>query len=301
VPESQGISHPVSAARGVLLLAFGAATGVALAAAGLAGPRRPPRLPADAVARVNGTVIRTEEYQRVVAGLVADRRDGIDAADRRRVVDRLIDEELLVQRGLELGLARNDRKIRSDLTAAVIASIVAQREDVQPSDAELEAFYESHRDFFAQPGRLRVRRIFCRVSAPADDAAAQARAQEASRRLRAGEAFGTVQTALGDPEIAPLPDVMLPPAKLLDYLGPTALRTVLTLEDGAVSEPVRAAGGYHVMQVVARQTDGERPLAEIRAEVLAEFHREDGERALRDYLDELRGRADVVIARARDE
>lgn len=278
-------------------LALGAAAGIGLAAAGLvpAGRQAGSALPPDAVARVNGVVIRAEDYERVVAGLAQDRRDGIDAAQRRHVLDRLIDEELLVQRGLELGLARHDRQVRSDLTAAVIASVVGQRDDAEPTDIALQAFYDAHRDFFAQPGRLRLRQIFCRVATGADDSAALARAQQASGRLQAGEAFDAVRTALGDAEVSPLPDALLPPAKLLDYLGPTVLRAAVGLRVGEVSEPVRAGAGYHVLQALERQGDTDRAFAEIKAEVLAEFRRQNGEQALRAYLDDLRARADVKM------
>src|SRR5262249_25577691 len=156
-------------------------------------------------------------YERVVAGLASDRRDGIDDTQRRLVLDRLIDEELLIQRGLDLGFARQDRKVRADLTAAVIASVVSEHEDLQPSDAQLQTFYDAHRDFFTQPGRLRVQQIFFSVASTSGDAGALARAAEAVRRARAGEAFDAVRAALGDPEIAPLPDALLPPAKLVDY------------------------------------------------------------------------------------
>jgi len=284
--------------RGVALLALGAAAGIGLAATGIVRPERKAgsTLPPDAAAQVNGVVIRAEDYERVVAGLAQDRRDGIDTALRRHVLDRLIDEELLVQRGLELGLVQHDRQVRSDLTAAVIASIVAQRDDAEPTDSTLQAFYDAHRDFFTEPGRLRLRQIVCRVATGADDAAALARAQQASRRLQTGEPFGAVQTALGDPEVSPLPDTLLPPAKLLDYLGPTALQAALTLRAGEVSDPVRASAGYHVLQVIERQGDTERAFAEIRPQVLAEFQRRNGEQALRVYLDDLRARADVMIA-----
>ena len=39
------------------------------------------------------------------------------------VEERLIDEELLVARGLELGLARRDPRVRKDLTASVIDAV----------------------------------------------------------------------------------------------------------------------------------------------------------------------------------
>jgi hypothetical protein len=270
---------------------------VALAAAGLlrAGGEGGETLGSDLAARVNGVAIRAADYERALAGVASDRRNPLDAAERRHVLDRLIEEELLVQRGLELGFARHDRKIRADLVNAVIGAIAIEAEDLQPSDAELEAFYAEHRDFFTRPGRLRVRQVFCKAGG-ADDARAAARAAEAARRLRAGDDFTAVRTALGDVEISPVPDVPLPAAKLREYLGPTVLAAALALGAGEVSEPVRGATGYHVVQVVEREADDAPPAAELREQLLVEYRRRAGERALRAYLDDLRARADIAVA-----
>ena len=285
-------------ARGSVLLAIGAGAGVALAATGLvaSGVTRGRGLPPGAVARVNGALLRADDYARSLDALERDRRGGAEPADRRFVLDRLIDEELLVQRGLELGLARQDARVRRDLTAAVIDAVVTEHEDGTPPDAELEAFYRRERDFFARPGRLRVRQLWCRADTAADAPSAEARARAAAASLRAGEDFAGVRARLGDPEIAPLPDALLSPAKLLDHLGPTALRAALELEAGAVSDPVRSATGYHVLQVVEREAEWVPPREEIGDEILAEYRRRRGERALRAYLDGLRARADVEIA-----
>ena len=285
-------------ARGSVLLAIGAGAGVALAATGLvaSGVTRGRGLPPGAVARVNGALLRADDYTRSLDALERDRRGGAEPADRRFVLDRLIDEELLVQRGLELGLARQDARVRRDLTAAVIDAVVTEHEDGTPSDADLEAFYRRERDFFARPGRLRVRQLWCRADTAADAPSAEARARAAAASLRAGEDFAGVRARLGDPEIAPLPDALLSPAKLLDHLGPTALRAALELEAGAVSDPVRSATGYHVLQVVEREAEWVPPREEIGDEVVAEYRRRRGERALRAYLDGLRARADVEIA-----
>lgn len=279
------------------LLALGAAAGVVLAAAGLVGLKRneASSVPAGAAARVNGELIRSADYERTLAGLAGDRRDGIDADQRRRVLDRLIDEELLVQRGMELGLARHDRKVRADITAAVIASIVAETEDVQPTPAQLQAFYDENRAFFTRSGRLRLRQVVVRPAADASADAARARATEASRRLRAGEAFAAVRDALGDAEVSPLPDALLPAEKLIDYLGPTALQAALALGPGEVSDPVRSGTGYHILQIIDRQADTTPRLAEIEPQVVAEFQRRAGDRALRAYLDDLRARANVAV------
>ncbi|HVN84777.1 MAG TPA: peptidylprolyl isomerase [Candidatus Binatia bacterium] len=283
---------------GTLLLAAGAALGVALAALGLVRSGRgvSGTLPGNAVARVNGELIRLDDYRRVLAGLAQDTRNPIDEAQRKHVLDRLIDEELLVQRGLELGLARTDGKIRKDLTAAVIDAVVAATGEGQPSEAELESFYEQNRAFFAGPGRLRMRQIVCQVRANADAPGALDRAQQAAQRVRRGDDFAAVRAALGDTEPAPLPDASLPLAKLIDYLGPTAARVATELEVGEVSDPVRSSTGYHVLQVVERVPDRGPPLADIKPQVEAEFRRRASDQALRTYLDELRARANVTIA-----
>jgi parvulin-like peptidyl-prolyl isomerase len=282
--------------RGVVLLALGAAAGIAAAASGLVTRGRSPRLPDDAVAEVNGQPIATVDYERVLGALASDRREGsLGPEDRQRVLDRLVDETLLVQRGLELGLVWRDAKVRKDLTTAVIDAAVAAPAETEPSETELQAFYGQNRDFFVRPGRVRVRQVWCRAAAAGDDPAVLERAGRASARLRAGEDFAVVHAALGDEEVSPLPDTLLPPAKLLDYLGPTALRATLALEVGGVSDPVRSSSGYHVLQVTDRQGDAAPPLAQVRGEVVEEFHRRAGEQALRHYLDDLRRRADIAV------
>ena len=283
-----------SARRGLLLLALGAVLGIGLAASGLVARERAGGLPDDAVALVNGQAIPAEDYERVLGAVGTDRRAGTLAPeDRQLVLDRLIDETLLVQRGLELGLVWRDGKVRKDLVTAVVDAVVTDRAQAEPSEADVDAFYAAHRDFFARPGRLRVRQVWCGVTDPAAAADALARATQAAARLRAGEDFATVQAALGDAEVSPVPDGLLPPQKLADYVGPTALRTALGLAAGAVGDPVRSGTGYHVLQMLERQGDEVPPLAGIRAEVAAEVRRRAGEQALRDYVADLRRRAAI--------
>src|SRR5206468_7496020 len=265
---------PVHAARLVLGQAARQPRARPRAAAAHRGVPRPREL--GAVSRLGRGDVRRRRRARVPAAV-----EGLPAlllaGGRAR-------EELLVQRGLELGLARQDARVRRDLTAAVIDAVVTEHEDGTPSDPDLEAFYQRERDFFARPGRLRVRQLWCRADTAADAPSAEARVRAAAASLRAGADFAGVRARLGDPEIAPLPDALLSPAKLLDHLGPTAPRAALELEAGAVSDPVRSATGYHVLQVVEREAEWVPPREEIADEVLAEYRRRRGERALRAYV-----------------
>lgn len=280
--------------RAGLLLGLGAALGLALATASLVGAGENGSLPPGAVARVNDTLIRTETYQRLLAAVESDRRNPLTEDDRRRVLDRLIEEELLVQHAVELGLVESDRRVRGDLVTAVLATVNAAADGYEPKPEEIAAFYQANGDYFARPGRLRVRRVLVKPRDGESPAATRARAEAATTRLRAGEPFDAVRDALGDPVVAPVPDAPLPPTKLREYLGPTALEAALTLEPGGVTGPISTPQGYHVLELVARSEREVPPLDEIRPLVRAEMRRREGDRLLRERLDTLRADADVV-------
>src|SRR5207247_1932083 len=123
----------------------------------------------------------------------ADRRDPPGEDDRRRVLDRLVDEELLVQRALELGLARRDRLVRAELAGAAIGLLGTTADAPEPTRAELEAFYDAHRDDFTEPGRIRVEQVFVGAASLEEEARAGGRAAAAARRLRAGDALAGVR------------------------------------------------------------------------------------------------------------
>ncbi len=290
-----------AAGRARALLALGATLGLALAVGSLLLPGSGQRseLPTNAAAAVNGEVVRVQDYERALAALATDRRNEVGEAEKRRVLDRLIEEELLIQHAIELGLVRSDRRVRADLVSALIQSVVSEAATLEATRAQIEAFYKENLDYFTQPGRVRTRQILVRVGESRAAEEALERAREITRRLRAGEPFAEMKNELGDREVARLPDGLLPPTKLREYLGPTAARTVLALEPGAISDPVRTAGGFRVLQLLEREPERTPPLREIQTEVLTEFRRRAGDRALRSYLDELRARAEIQIAETR--
>jgi hypothetical protein len=284
--------------RPVALLALGAVSGIALAVASLLSPSGSIGLPEGALVRVNGTVIRESQYERAVAALASDRRSALSSADRRHILDRLIEEELLVQYGLALGLAERDRRVRSDLVSAVLASQVASVDGITPSDDDVLAFYRENEGFFRPPGRLRVRGLWIRAAPDRSAAEALARAESAVARLRAGEAFDLVARALGDPPVAPIPDSLLPPAKLREYVGPTALGIVDRLAIGDVSDPLVMKSAVRVFLLVDRERSVAPEIEAIPNEVRAEMKRRAGDESVRALLDRLREGAELEFSDA---
>lgn len=281
---------------GTALLLAGALSGVALA--GVALVEREPdaaELPPDVVAVVDGRPILRREYDRALRAVAADRDGRLTEADRRRVLDRLIEEELLVQHGLELGLAGRDRRVRADLSAAVIALVTARADDEasEVNEAELRAFFEENRDWFRSPPRLHVDQVFFRVGEGGDEDARR-RARKARRLLEEGSSVEALRLE-ADAYDVPLPDGPVPLAKLQDYVGPTVTRGVAGAGDGEVVGPLRSANGYHVVRVVARRAGRVPSFEAVRDQVRAEHRRRLGERRLRELLERRRDETPVRV------
>src|SRR5262245_55368535 len=136
--------------RALWLLAVGSVVGILIGVVTVWYERDPNTraLPDGAIAVVNGKPIREEDYARAVALVESDKRTAITDEDRVRVLDRLIEEELLIQRGIEIGLVDSNRSVRKIITQAMLASIAAESVSTQPSEDELRAFYAENPSLF---------------------------------------------------------------------------------------------------------------------------------------------------------
>jgi hypothetical protein len=270
-------------------LCIGAALGIALAVRGVVRPARATRgLRADVVALVGDVPVTEAEYARAVAAVEADRRDHhADPELRRHVLDRLVEEELLVQGAIELGLPTRDPRLRGQIASAMLDGVVGEP-GPPPGDEPLRAFHASHAPSFTRRGRLQIDALYFHGDG------ASARAEMARARLLAGEPFAGV-AASADPVALPIPSAALPVTKLAEYVGPGAAKAIDALAEGGVTAPIVVAGGAWVARLVARH-DGElAPFDAVRSEVLAEWRREEDDRRLRQWLDGRRRAARVVV------
>jgi hypothetical protein len=286
--------------RALLLLALGAFAGLCLAGWGIArsGEARG-ALPPGAIAAVNGQPISAEAFERFAAAVADERRRGpLVGEDRRHLLERMVDEELLLQRGLDLGLARYEPTARRSIVSALIATLTADAEAREPSEAELREHWKEARERFTRPGRLTVEAGFVSVRARSE-AQARDNADEIARRVRAGEPMASAAAELGDAPTAPLPGGPLPVETLRQYLGPTAALAAERLAVGEVGDPIRGIGGFHVLRLLASTPGAVAPYAEIRDQVRASYMRSLGERALADTIEDLREGSAILVDEAR--
>jgi len=289
-----------TSALAIPLLALGAAVGLGLAAVCLFGRWQgdAAKLPGDAAAVINGRVIPSAVYRRALASLREASRRPPGPSERRALLERLVDEELLVQHGLSLGLVELDRKLRGDLVHAVIDHAIAAAAKPDPGAEELERFYESNSALFGQADALLVREVFVGLDAaakPEHVEAARRRAERARARLAAGEDVATVARELGDSPLVELPQTYLRPSKLRDYLGATAIREVVALEVGGLTAPLRSPDGLHVYQLAGRRPAPPASLASIEELVRREYRRHIDDQTVRALIADLRDAAAIRV------
>jgi parvulin-like peptidyl-prolyl isomerase len=272
------------------LLGVGAAVGILVAGASAIRPAAN-GLPADAVAAVNDRVVSAEELARAIELLAQDKRNDMTDEDRAFVLSRLIDEELLVQRGVEIGLIESDQSIRKAIVKAMMDSILLDAESEKPTEDELHAFYRENQDYFARPPTLRVERILF----PRGEEGLQ-RAKRAAEALTNGTSFAEAATQFGDEPIQPLPDTLLPARALREYIGPTALEMLMALQAGERTPPIPSPFGYQILELVEREGMDVPSFEAVAEQVEAAYTRRAGEKALSDYLSRLRDEANLRYA-----
>ena len=262
----------------LLLLAVIAA--IALALSGVL--ERGAQLPRDAVAAVNGRPIGAGAFAAQLEAVAVQLERAPDPPERAAILERVIDEELLLQQGLALELPRKDARLRAQLVQEVIRQALAESARAPVTEAALRDFHAAQPGFFRQPATYRVWRFDCRDTRAA-------RAQQAALRANAEAAphDGCRRNAL-------LPDAWLGVARLGDYLGAELAPAVAALAPGQSLLSARA-DTTSVLLLLAVAPPREPAFEQVRAQVEAEFRRRRDEEALAAYLARLRAAAELRI------
>ncbi|MEO6698989.1 MAG: peptidylprolyl isomerase, partial [Paraperlucidibaca sp.] len=215
-------------------------------------------LPAHVIARVGERLILRDEWLKAVAATTSERRTPLTTAQQRQILDRLIDEELLVQHGLSLGLVQRDQRLRGQLISEVLFTTTAAVADSGQDDDTLVKFYADHLGLFVPPAQLRVK----------------------AWRLQADGSRADF--------LPPVPDSLLPLGKLQAYLGPDLVAAAMTLPIGEDSRPISSNGEHVVLRVEQQQLASPPAFAQMREQVRREVRRRADEAAVQSLLHDLR-------------
>lgn len=254
---------------------------VGLAAAGYGMLRQadsPHALSASAIAAVNGVNISRASYDRELE------RSGpsVTSQDGAWLLAQLIDEELLVQRGIELGMAQSDSTVRNAIVTSLVASVTAEADAASPGDDALRVHLERYPERFS---------YVTSVAVDAWISDAQPAAQAVIAALQSGEAVPDGSDAMPLPD---LPDGRMPIDELASHVGPGIAAAAADMPIDASAIFARR-GRWLVLRVRDKATATETELDSIRNRVLIDYRRQLADDMLEAYLQDLRQRADIVV------
>lgn len=239
-------------------------------------------LPVSALARVNDVLISRDNYERALARLADESTDALTLERRAWMLERLIEEELLVQRGLELGMAQSDGAVRNAIVNSLIASVTGEADAANPTDEQLEQHLADNADRFSFVDKVAVE------GWQSDDEAV-------------AQGFATMLRDTNDPvttdEIRKIPDLpaaLMPIENLRDYLGPGIAAATVELPIGSSAVFARR-GRWIVVRVLKKESEVVTDLSSIRNQVIIDYRRSLADETLQRYLDDLRNKAKVNV------
>ena len=112
-----------------------------------------------AVALVNETVITEDQFLRYANNLGADLDLNNDFEILDLLLERMIEEELLVQRGIELNLHKKDIGVRKEMITQVIDFII-QVEDNQITEADVKEYFNNNINKYTPTEKIKFDFIF---------------------------------------------------------------------------------------------------------------------------------------------
>ncbi len=290
----------------------------------------------DVVVRVNDQIINRSDLERAQQQLAYEVQQGnanpTDTAERQKNLLRdMIDQQLLLSRGKEMGINADAEVIRrldeirkqnhldsmedlekaarqqgvsfEDFKANIKNNIITQRvvqeevgRRIQMTQGQEQTYYDAHKNEFAQPEQVRLSEILVPTPADANDAVvaqAQAKANDITEKIKAGGKFDDLAKQYsGGPTASQGGD--------LGLFKRGALAKVLEdqtfgLPTGGVTAPIRTRQGFVILKVAEHQAAGVPPLKDVEPQVQEALYMQAMQPALRAYLTKLREEAYIDI------
>jgi peptidyl-prolyl cis-trans isomerase SurA len=263
--------------------------------------------------------------QEIAAIPNATQRAARAASLRREILDRLVDERLIIQQATELKLSvssedvdRSIEQIKKEnggLTDAQLAlelskagqSMASYRQEIKKqimryrvlniavgskvtvSDNDVQSYYDGHMKS-GDHVQVRASHIFVSIPENADGVTLKAKekfAHDLLERAKGGEDFAKLAKEFSqDPATRD-------EGGDLGYFGRDMLpkpieEMVFSMKIGEVRGPVRADRGFHVIKLIDRRTKEVKPIADVREELRNQLRQKEMERQTKNYLTDLR-------------
>ena len=203
----------------------------------------------------------------------------------KQLLQRLIDDELILQRAEELGILRADPGIRKLLARSAINTIVRESQALLIKEPQLIAFYNNHQAVFQKPQRITLQ------AAQFDDLEM---ANISRNAVLLGDSLKKTVSLVGG-KILPIPVSPLPKHMLIRYLGISLTDLALGLSATQISQPILQGDNIYLLHVVENQAATLMPFEQVRETVMTELISRQRRDSLTSTLEELKQTTSIQL------
>lgn len=243
-------------------------------------------LPENVAAMVNDKIIPSERYQTVIQLIKNDKRDDLTDIDRSMALERIIEEELLVQYAYQNGFLEADDLLRKSIVRSVVDSIAEQSISVIPNEKTLRDFYKDNLPLFTIDEQFRI--VILSSQNGSDINAGKIIWQDSYD-------IPLLMNEIGSIKKLEISSDFISKYRLGTLIGPLLRDVVLSLKLGETSEPLETIYGYSIVTLIDKKGRVIPDFKEINEIVLQEYKRRQRETILNDLLSDLKKQSDINI------
>ncbi len=210
--------------------------------------------------------------------------------ERRRLVERRVRDEILVREARALGLDQGDEALRRRL-AMKLEFLAKDASAVDPTEAELEAWFEANKTDYAIPAARSFAHVYISEDKRGKDARADAEALLAQLQAALDQDLGE----LGDRIMLETEQRGLAPRDVRALFGDGFGRALFEQPARQWVGPLRSGYGWHLVYVREDVPGEVPPLDAVRDRVRSDLLDERRDDGLEAYLQALRGKYQVRI------
>jgi peptidyl-prolyl cis-trans isomerase C len=288
-----------------------AATGIAVVLALSGCKPTPPGAPKSgpAVAQGDGVVVTAAEFKARLDEQSPFLRQRYQSLDRKKeFLDSLVKFEVLAHAAEKEGL-QNDPDVQMTVKKAMVQKLVSKRfaegdASKEISDAEVQKFYDEHKDDFVKPARVRVAGVLV-AATDKDRALKGAQAKKLVAQVKAAgkkdpQAFQALARASSDDVATKASGGDLGFRSQEEFgkqYGPSFAAAAFATKDGedVVTETEQ---GFWIIRVTGRQEGITRTVDQVKPQVQSRLQREKRTKEFDEYVKKLREEAKVVVNEA---
>ena len=242
--------------------------------------------PPDTLVTVNGYPITQSALRNAEKRIQPNSSDPINPDDRELLLQRLIDDELMLQHAEDLGIFTTDPGIRKLLVRSSIDSIVEDSGSKPISDEQLRNFYKDHKSVFQKPSRIHIK-----VASFLNPEIAKDTGEIIKKEVPFELAIAKTKTG----ELIDIPSSLLPEHVLRRYLGSELTAVALSLSENQISSPITLGKFTYLIYVLEKEPEQQLSFDDSRLQVTSEYRSRHRQNALTDALTHLRKHADIRV------